>query len=260
MADYYNNYWEGGLLNARSDQIASTQGDGITMAVAIGADVEGMGYTQLYPAVNIVTLEVGPGGGRGADMNCYINKNGERFVDEYAVRDVMSRAALNQPDGIFYDVFDQDQMDYSFSIHYEATTEAAIEVYKAKGALYQCDTIEEMAEIIGCDVETLQATVDAYNEASRNSYDPLTGRANFSDTLDNPPYYLKRVSPVIHNTMGGLKINVDNAVLSTDGTPIPGLFAAGEVTGGIHAGNRLGGNAIGDAFTMGRNAGTNAAK
>ena len=260
MADEYNNYWEGGLLNARSDQIASTQGDGINMAVAIGADVEGMGYTQLYPAVNIKTFEVGPGGGRGADMNCYINKNGERFVNEYATRDVMSKAALNQPDGIFYDVFDQDQMDYSFSINYEATTEAGIEVYKAKGALFQCDTVEEMAEVIGCDVETLQATIDAYNEASRNSNDPLTGRKNFSDTLDNPPYYLKPVSPVIHNTMGGLKINTDNAVLSTDGTPIPGLFAAGEVTGGIHAGNRLGGNAIGDAFTMGRNAGTNAAK
>ena len=260
MADYYNNYWEGGLLNARTDQIASTQGDGITMAVAIGADVEGMGYTQLYPAVNIITAEVGPGGGRGADMNCYINKNGERFVNEYASRDVMAKAALNQPDGIFYDVFDQDQMDYSFSIHYSATTEGAIEVYKAKGALFQCDTVEEMAEIIGCDAATLQATIDAYNEASKNAYDPLTGRTNFSDTLDNPPYYLKPVSPVIHNTMGGLKINIENAVISIDGTPIPGLYAAGEVTGGIHAGNRLGGNAIGEAFTMGRNAGTNAVK
>lgn len=259
MADEYNNYWEGGLLNARTDQISSTQGDGITMAVAIGADVEGMGYTQLYPAVNVITYEVGPGGGRGADMNCYINTNGERFVNEYAGRDTMAKAALNQPGGKFFDVFDQDQMDYSFA-NYESTTEAAIEVYKAKGALFQCDTIEEMAEIIGCDYETLQATIDAYNEASENSYDPLTGRTNFSDKLDNPPYYLKPVAPVIHNTMGGLKINTDNAVISTDGSPIAGLFAAGEVTGGIHAGNRLGGNAIGEAFTMGKNAGTNAAK
>ena len=74
------------------------------------------------------------------------------------------------------------------------------------------------------------------------------------------PYYIMPVSPAIHNTMGGLKINTDNAVLNTDGDPIPGLFAAGEVTGGIHAGNRMGGNAIGDAFTMGRNAGMNAAQ
>lgn len=260
MVDEYNNYWAGSLLNVSTDQISSTQGDGITMAVAIGAAVEGMGYTQLYPAVNMITFEVGPGGGRGADMNCYININGERFVNEYAGRDVMAKAALNQPESRFYDVFDKDQMEYSFSINYEATTEDAIAVYKAKGALFECDTVEEMAEVIGCDTVTLQATIDAYNEASKNAYDPLTGRTNFSDTLDNPPYYLKPVAPTIHNTMGGLKINTENAVLSTDGTPIPGLFAAGEVTGGIHAGNRLGGNAIGEAFTMGRNAGNNAVK
>ena len=128
-----------------------------------------------------------------------------------------------------------------------------------RGAFCIAETIEDAAAFIGCDVETLQATLDNYNQAVDNAYDPLTGRTVFGDKCDTPPYYISPVHCAIHNTMGGLKINTENAVLSTDGEAIPGLYAAGEVTGGLHAGNRLGGNAVGDAFVMGRNAGLNAA-
>ncbi len=259
MADQYNNYWEGGLLNARSDQIASTQGDGIAMAVAIGADTEGMGYTQLFPAVNIVTGDNGPTGGNSAEYNCYINLEGKRFVNEFAERDIMSKAALQQPGGYFYHVIDQQMMDLRHS-NGKGPNEEQLKVAVARGALFVCNTVEEMAKVIGCDAATLQATMDAYNKAVDDAYDPLTGRTMFGAKINVAPYYIMPVSPAIHNTMGGLKINTDTAVINTNGEVIPGLFAAGEVTGGIHAGNRMGGNAIGDAFTMGRIAGTNAAK
>ena len=171
----------------------------------------------------------------------------------------MSQAVLAQPDGQIYQVLDDDLLQYRLANNVGPTQEM-LDVFIRRGAFFRFDTLEEMAEYIGCDAETLKATLEAYNEAVDNAYDPLTGRTMFEDKCENPPYYVSPVAPFIHNTMGGLKINTDNAVLNTDGEPIPGLFAAGEVTGGLHAGNRLGGNAIGDCFTMGRNAGISVVK
>ena len=259
MADDYNNYWPAGLLNTASDQIASTMGDGITMALEVGADTEGMGYTQLFPAVNVVTSDIGPCQAFDSVNAIYINKNGERFVNEYAERDVMSMAALAQPDGRNFQIFDDTVMQGRLEAG-KGPTKEGYQNFIDRNAFFVANSVEEMAEIIGCDAETLQATLDAYNKAVDDQYDPLTGRTVFRDKCDTPPYYISPTMPCIHNTMGGLKINVDNAVVNTDGEAIPGLFAAGEVTGGLHAGNRLGGNAIGDAFTMGRNAGYHAAE
>ena len=259
MADDYNNYWPAGLLNTASDQISSTMGDGITMALAVGADTEGMGYTQLFPAVNIVTSDIGPCQGFDTKNAIYINKNGERFVSEYAERDVMSKAVLEQPDARHFQIFDDTVMQGRLEAG-KGPTKEGYQNFIDRNAFFVADSVEEMADIIGCDAETLQATLDAYNKAVDDQYDPLTGRTIFGDKCDTPPYYISPVMPCIHNTMGGLKINIDNAVVNTDGEAIPGLFAAGEVTGGLHAGNRLGGNAVGDAFTMGRNAGYHAAE
>ena len=258
MADEYNNYWPAGLLNVATDQVASTQGDGITMALAVGADTEGMGYTQLFPAVNTVTNDTGPLQGFDTINAIYINKNGERFVNEYAERDVMSKAVLEQPEALHFQICDDTVEQARLEAGKGPSWEKLLK-FVERGAFCIAETIEDAAAFIGCDVETLQATLDNYNQAVDNAYDPLTGRTVFGDKCDTPPYYISPVHCAIHNTMGGLKINTENAVLSTDGEAIPGLYAAGEVTGGLHAGNRLGGNAVGDAFVMGRNAGLNAA-
>ncbi len=259
MADKYNNYWPAGLSGVASDNIASTQGDGIVMAQAIGADTEGMGYAQLFPAVNAVTMDMGPCSGTGASEAIYINKEGQRFVNEYSERDVMSKAVLEQTDGRIFQIFDDTVMQHKLEIG-RGPTEEGYRHYLEIHALYKVNSLEEAAEVIGCDAAAFKATVEAYNKAVDDSYDPLTGRTVFGEKFDTAPFYIAPAKPSIHNTMGGLKINTENAVLNTGGTPIPGLFAAGEVTGGLHAGNRLGGNAVADAFVMGRNAGMNGVK
>lgn len=258
MADEYNNYWPAGLLEVATDQIASTMGDGITMALAVGADTEGMGYTQLFPAVNVVTNDIGPFGSFDPVNTIYVNVNGERFVNEYAERDVMAQAVLEQPGAVHFQICD-DTVEQDRLANGKGADWEKLMTFVERDAFYVAETLEDAAAYIGCDVETLRATLDAYNKAVDDSYDPLTGRTVFGEKCDTAPYYISPVHCAIHNTMGGLKINTDNAVLNTDGEAIPGLFAAGEVTGGLHAGNRLGGNAIGDAFVMGRNAGCHAA-
>ena len=90
--------------------------------------------------------------------------------------------------------------------------------------------------------------------------DPDFGRTSFAQPLDTAPYYAVKVTAGIHHTMGGLKIDTETHVLKEDGTIIPGLFAAGEVTGGVHGGNRLGGNAVADIVVFGRIAGAQAAE
>ena len=259
LADKYNNYWPAGLASVGSDNIKSTSGDGIIMAMNIGADTEGMGYVQLFPAVNAVTMDMGSCSGTGASEAIYINKNGERFTNEYAERDVMSKAVLEQPGGSIFQIFDDSVMQHKLEIKRGPTIED-YENYLKIRALFKVDTLEEAAEVIGCDPETFKATVEAYNTAVDDSYDPQTGRTVFGQKFDTAPFYIAPAKPSIHNTMGGLKVNIENAVLNTEGTPIPGLYAAGEVTGGLHGGNRLGGNAVGDAFVTGRNAGMNAVR
>ena len=78
--------------------------------------------------------------------------------------------------------------------------------------------------------------------------------------IRTPKFYAIEVKPGIHYTMGGLKINAETQVIDKNGKPIPGFFAAGEVTGGVHGANRLGGNSISETITFGRIAGANAVK
>ena len=132
----------------------------------------------------------------------------------------------------------------------------------AQGVVVEADTLAELAEKTGMDADKLQASIDDYNAIVRGELeDPLGFTANNQadqEMLEGPWYACKKVVTV-HHTMGGLKINVNTEVLDTEGNVIEGLFAAGEVTGGIHGENRLGGNAIADCMTYGRLAGANAA-
>ena len=130
----------------------------------------------------------------------------------------------------------------------------------ASGAVVQADTLEELAEKIGCPVDTFVETCTNFNKYVAESNDPECGRVVFPDNaaleMEGPFYACKR-APAVHHTMGGIKVNVKNQALAEDGSVIPGLYAAGEVTGGFHGSNRLGGNAISEVITTGRNAATN---
>ena len=133
----------------------------------------------------------------------------------------------------------------------------------ALGAVVEAPTLDELAQKTGMDPAKLKASVDGYNSVvEKKAKDPFGFVAdNKADTtLTEGPWYACKKVPTVHHTMGGIKINTNAQVVGTDGKVIPGLYAAGEVTGGIHGSNRLGGNAIADVMTFGRTAGTNVVK
>ncbi|MBP5463996.1 MAG: FAD-binding protein, partial [Treponema sp.] len=179
------------------------------------------------------------------------NREGKRFGNEMATRDVMSADVLAQTGKTAFLLFDQSVRE----------SLKAIEGYAKQGLLTEGATPAELAGKLGMDAATLEATVAAYNGYQKSgSGDPDFGRkANeMPRALEKGPYYAVEVGPAIHHTMGGIKINTKAQVITKSGTAVPGLFAAGEVTGGVHGGNRLGGNAVADICVYGKIAGDSA--
>ena len=136
---------------------------------------------------------------------------------------------------------------------------SVIQGYIKKGMMLEGDTFEALADKLGVPADTFKATMEKWNGYVANKEDPDFGRTSFANPLDTAPFYAVKVTAGIHHTMGGLKIDPETHVLNTAGEIIPGLFAAGEVTGGVHGGNRLGGNAVADFVVFGRIAGEQAA-
>ena len=138
-------------------------------------------------------------------------------------------------------------------MHQNQSNLKAIEKYVKSGITVQADTIEGLAEQLGIDPATLAQTLNEWNEIVKNQRDTQFGRTTgMNEDLTTPPYYAIKIAPGIHHTMGGVKIDTSAQVIDTNGSVIPGLFAAGEVTGGVHGGNRLGGNAVADIVIFGR--------
>ena len=217
-------------------------GDGIVMAQAVGADTVDIEQIQLHPTVEQTTSMLITESVRG-DGAILVNQGGERFVNELLTRDAVSAAELAQEGCYAYIIFDQHLRDNL----------KAIEKYVTNGLTVQGDTIEDLAAKIGIDPAVLSKTLADWNQAVKDQNDPLFGRTTGMDNdLTTPPYYAIKIAPGIHHTMGGVKIDTSAEVISTEGTAIPGLFAAGEVTGGVHGGNRLGGNAVADIVIFGR--------
>lgn len=224
-------------------------GDGIIMAQAIGAATVDMEQIQIHPTVEQSTSALITEGLRG-DGAILVNANGERFVDEVGTRDVVSAAEIAQPGSFAWLVIDQKMVDAS----------SVIAGYITQGLTVQGDTYEALAGAMEVDPVTFAATMASWNTSVEAKQDDAFGRTSFANALDAAPYYAIRVAPGVHHTMGGLRINESTEVLSADGAPIPGLYAAGEVTGGIHGANRLGGNAVADIIVFGRIAGATAAE
>ncbi len=217
-------------------------GDGIVMAQALGADLVDIGEIQLHPTVEQTTSMLITESVRG-DGAILVNQAGVRFTNELLTRDAVSAAELAQEGQYAYILFDQNLRDHL----------KAIEKYVKADLTKQADTIEGLAEQLGIDPATLAKTLADWNEIVKNQRDTEFGRTTgMNADLTTPPYYAIKIAPGIHHTMGGVKIDVAAQVINTEGKPIPGLFAAGEVTGGVHGGNRLGGNAVADIVIFGR--------
>ena len=224
------------------------QGQGILMAQAIGADTVDMEQIQIHPTVQSDTASLITEGLRG-DGAILVNANGERFIDEVGTRDVVSAAEIAQPDSFSWLIVDQKMVDAS----------SVIQGYIKRDLMLSGDTFEALAEALGIPADAFAATMNTWNGYVAEKNDPDFGRTSFAEPLDTAPFYAVKVTAGIHHTMGGLKIDPETHVIDTDGNVIPGLYAAGEVTGGVHGGNRLGGNAVADFVVFGRIAGAEAA-
>ncbi len=251
MRQKYNTQWADlGKKIGCSNQRRAAQGEGIVMAEKAGAQLIDMGFIQLHP-----NGEPGTGMMMGhphtSGLNrIFVNNNGERFVAEDARRDVLVNAIYAQPDGNMWIIADGNRYPEG---------NAKIANFVTLGKTYKAASVKELAEMIQVPADKLQNSIDEYNSIVDGEADRL-GLKTYGKKLGKAPFYAAKRVPTVHHTMGGLKIDTKGRVLDAADKPIPGLYAAGEVTGGIHGANRLGGNAITDISVFGRMAGTNIAK
>lgn len=249
-----------------STNTTAITGDGIAMAEEVGAELVQMGNIQLLPLGDPKTGSLSGNIEHAVESRIFVNKEGKRFVNEGGRRDEMTLGLFDQPDATMYIVMDSDGYPTGDEVNNFNET---INDLVAAGRAYKAETLEELAEQIGVPAENLVATVEEYNrhclggdlEGQADEF----GRTLFTDTnkvnngINDGPFYAAERVPTVHHTMGGVKTNTNTEVIGTDGNVIPGLYAAGEVTGGIHGSNRLGGNALTDTVVFGRIAGEKAA-
>ena len=287
-----NAYWDSAYLtkSTKTTNRSSQQGDGIVMAQAVGADVTGMNFTQLMPISWVDNGNLAFGSGTYA---CWVSpKTGKRFVDEGSERDVLSLAEfrngmeLNGTPGVFIEFFRADQ-------YIPGPPTAQLPLDEFAGRYYKIKLNEkELSEVLAkpefanveADAATMIETVKAYDQAAIERANTQSGDFGevgkkivdypigntekdengkyLPDTydLDNTVVFVRLMAPSTHHTMGGIVVDTERHVLDAEGNIIPGLYAAGEVTGGIHGGNRLGGNAIVEIFVSGRTAANTIAK
>ncbi len=231
-----------------TNSIGST-GDGIKMIEKVGGYTVDMDQIQVHPTVQqdkgVLIGEAVRG--EGAIL---VNKEGKRFFNELGTRDKVTAAIEALPEKQATLVFDQGVRDRA----------KAIDFYEKEGYVKKADTLEALAKEIGVPEENLKATMKTWNEAVKNQKDTEFGRTTAMEhDLSKGPFYAITIAPGVHYTMGGVKINANTEVLDKNQKPIPGLYAAGEVTGGLHGQNRIGGNSVAEIIIFGRQAGLQAA-
>lgn len=237
--------------NSVSTNMDSIRGEGIIMAREIGADVVDMDQMQFLYLGQPKTGLLSGVFNVSAEVTVFVNKEGKRFVAEDARRDVISSAVFAQEDGMMYMLHSAESLsDPANQLNIDGIPMKELLDIGAYG-WKQGDTLEELAKEIGVPAENLVQTIAEYNEAVDTKNDPF-GRTLLNVKMEKGPFYAIPRVPALHHTMGGLRIDTLARVLDTKGEPIPGLYAGGEVTGGIHGGNRLGGNAVTDTVVFGR--------
>lgn len=212
-------------------------GDGLCMAQGIGAAcTQGMGC-QLLPI----------GGGRILDYaggDIYVDDDGKRFVNEAATRNKLASVIMNLPEKGFWVITDS-----------QSRKGATLGTKLINGIVRKSDSVREMARGMGINAEVLQHTLDEYNRGVRDGVDRQFGKTVFTQTIDKPPFYWGREGIYVHTSLDGLMTDDQARVLNNAGNPIPHLFAAGEVVGGIFGRDRLGGAMLTNCLVMGRVAG-----
>ncbi len=278
-----NDYWQQGYITKKTQTTnrSSLDGSGIEMAEKANAATTGMAFTQLMPISWIDNGQLAFGGGNYA---IYINPTtGKRFVNETSERDVLSLAELNNgiekngSKGVFIEIANSNQAipgPYPYGTpktpetweadvewrQYTRTVDQFADLFKQLGLTLDADTV--IKEIKDYDMALMTGNEDKL-AVTKTGWTALIGNADKkadgsfdvnSYTLDGVKLKVRIMAPSTHHTMGGIAVDTKRHVLDNSGHAIPGLYAAGEVTGGIHGGNRLGGNAIVEIFVSGRTA------
>ncbi len=271
MVQETNDYWDPSFIadNIGTTNRNSLQGDGITMGQAVGADVVGMGWTQMMPLGWVDNGNLSRGAGENV---IFINAaTGKRYVDESAERDVLSKGGFEN--GMSQELAQELGLKYVPGIYVEVSSlinNAAMVGPDIEGRQYTW-TVDQLAEKLHLDKQVIIDTITEYDNyvmglSKDLPVEKLATQGTIGDVEmdENGNYkpetykidklFVRFQAPSTHHTMGGLKVDVDRRVLDTEGKAIEGLYAAGEVTGGFHAGNRLGGNAVTEIIVSGRTA------
>lgn len=235
------------LLNLRTTNQPGATGDGIKLAQKLGAQLVDMEQVQVHPTVQQDTPHAYLIGeavrGEGAIL---VNNDGTRFVNELDTRKNVTQAIDDLGGTGAYLIFDTDIRKRV----------KAIEFYDHVGLVKTGQTLSELATEIKVDVDNLEETVSKWNQAVKSQQDTEFNRSTGMERdISDGPFYAIHIAPAVHYTMGGLKINDKTQVLNTDNKVINGLFAAGEIAGGLHGNNRIGGNSIAETVVFGRQAG-----
>jgi len=283
MVKKYDKYWGKDLSDhTLTTNVGTNTGDGINMAMEVGAATVDLGVAQMMPSSSPIKGTMTDGCWGDASEQIWIDGKGNRFVNEYAERDVLAKASLRLDNGIFYIIYAGSSVRGGGSKIVKGVKldenqfGSKIQDKVDNGHVFYGSTLKELAEASKKQAggaapafteEQLRSTIEKYNSYVASQNDPDFGKEVLAgaidlDYIESHPDVGIVISPrkaSLHHTMGGVAINTSAEVLDTNGNVIKGLWAAGEVTGGIHAGNRLGGNAIADIFTFGRIAGKGAA-
>ncbi|MDC7235332.1 MAG: flavocytochrome c [Spirochaetales bacterium] len=236
------------LKNMHTTNSAGAVGDYLDLTSELPVKMIDLDKIQTHPTVepefSILITEALRGNG-----GILINSRGERFTDEMDFREELSRKILEQRNGFAWLIFDQGVRGSLKSSEYYINNRLAREK----------DSIPDLAEELSISPEVLVQTINLWNASVRKGEDTQFNRMDLKIPLEKAPFFAIRVTPGIHYCMGGLAIDEQARVLDINGTPLSGLYAAGEATGGIHGMDRLGGNSLTDAMVFGKIAGREAA-
>lgn len=254
MRKKYNDHYDEKYKTTCTE--AST-GDGIKMAEEVGANLVDMEFIQVYPTCSPVTGIISYVANSRFDGAILVNQEGKRFVDEMGRRDVISKGIIEQTDSIAYLIWGQEVETVGNMVEVHSKE---YETMEKDGVIFKADSIEEAAEHYGISKEALIETINRFNGFVAEGKDGEFNKGGTLRSIAEGPFYIQKVTPSTHHTMGGININTNAEVINKDGKVIENLYAAGEVVGDIHGTNRLGGNAITDIVVFGRIAGQNVVK
>ena len=218
------------------------------IAPAAGASLLDLDQLEIRPTVSVkgnVPIEEA----LRARGGILLNKSGKRFTDETGIRDIVSQDILKQSGHSAYLVIDSEMFD----------ADKALQTYVDQGLMKRCGTVAAVAKAIGANSAAVKSTLNRYYRAYDRKFDQDFARYEMRVRLDQGPWYVAAVKPGVLATLGGIKINDRAEVLGSGDTPIPGLYAAGEVTAGVQGGNMMPGNGLTDAVTFGLIAGAKSA-